>query len=230
MFNNFETYFSLPDFQKIDIIFLGLFLFLCLFGLLAVATASIEFSDSLTGEPLNFTKKQSIHLLVGLFLFLLFLSIPLTFWENFDRLLLGLGIVLLILVFVPGIGVEVNGAHRWLRAGPVGLQPSEIMKLIIIIYIAGYSVRRLKDLQSNWFGFFKPAVLVVLVVSLVLIQPDLGTSAVIFATVLGMLFVAGVKIRQLLVVVGLGLLGILALIIFVPWRWERRILLVEVIN
>jgi len=97
MFDKFETYFSLPDFQKIDIIFLGLFLFLCLFGLLAVATASIEFSDSLTGEPLNFTKKQSIHLLVGLFLFLLFLSIPLTFWENFDRLLLGLGIVLLIL-------------------------------------------------------------------------------------------------------------------------------------
>ena len=97
------------------------------------------------------------------------------------------------------------------------------MKLIIIIYIAGYSVRRLKDLQSNWFGFFKPAVLVVLVVSLVLIQPDLGTSAVIFATVLGMLFVAGVKIRQLLVVIGLGLLGILALIIFVPWRWERII-------
>lgn len=223
MFDKLETYFSLPDFQKIDFIFLGLFLFLCLFGLLAVATASIEFSDSLTGEPLNFTKKQSIHLLVGLFLFLLFLSIPLTFWENFDRLLLGFGIVLLILVFVPGIGVEVNGAHRWLRVGPVGLQPSEIMKLIIIIYIAGYSVRRLKDLQSNWFGFFKPAVLVVLVVSLVLIQPDLGTSAVIFATVLGMLFVAGVKIRQFLVVIGLGLMGILALIYFVPWRWERII-------
>ena len=62
MLDKLEKYFALPDFKKIDFIFLGLFLFLCLFGLLAVATASIEFSDSLTGDPLNFTKKQSIHL------------------------------------------------------------------------------------------------------------------------------------------------------------------------
>ena len=164
MFANLEKYFSLPDFKKIDLIFFGLFLFLSLFGLLAVATASIEFSDSLTGEPLNFTKKQFIHLIAGLFLFSLFLSVPLAFWETFDRLFLGLGILLLAMVFIPGIGIEVNGSHRWIRIGPVGLQPSEIMKLLSIVYIAGYSVRRLKDLQSNWFGFFRPAVLIVLIV------------------------------------------------------------------
>ena len=223
MFANLEKYFSLPDFKKIDFIFLGLFLFLSLFGLLAVATASIEFSDSLTGEPLNFTKKQFIHLIIGLFLFSLFLAIPLAFWETIDRLFLGLGILLLIMVFIPGIGIEVNGAYRWIRIGPVGLQPSEIMKLLSIVYIAGYSVRRLNDLQSNWLGFFRPAVLIVLVVSLILIQPDLGTSAVIFATVLGMLFVAGAQMKQFLLVIGLGLVGISALIYFVPWRWERII-------
>ena len=227
MFANLEKYFSLPDFKKIDFIFLGLFLFLSLFGLLAVATASIEFSDSLTGEPLNFTKKQFIHLIAGLFLFSLFLSIPLAFWETFDRLFLGLGILLLIMVFIPGIGIEVNGSHRWIRIGPVGLQPSEIMKLFSIVYIAGYSVRRLNDLQSNWLGFFRPAVLIVLVVSLILIQPDLGTSAVIFATVLGMLFVAGAQMKQFLLVIGLGLVGISALIYFVPWRWERIISFID---
>ena len=227
MFANLEKYFSLPDFKKIDFIFLGLFLFLSLFGLLAVATASIEFSDSLTGDPLNFTKKQFIHLIAGLFLFSLFLSIPLAFWETFDRLFLGLGILLLIMVFIPGIGIEVNGSHRWIRIGPVGLQPSEIMKLLSIVYIAGYSVRRLKDLQSNWFGFFRPAVLIVLVVSLILIQPDLGTSAVIFATVLGMLFVAGAQMKQFLLVIGLGLIGLSALIIFVDWRWERIISFID---
>ena len=136
---------------------------------------------------------------------------------------LGFGIFLLILVLIPGIGIEVNGAHRWLRIGPVGFQPSEIMKFITIVYVAGYSVRRLKDLQSHWFAFFKPAVLVVLVVSLILMQPDLGTSAVIFVTVLGMLFVSGVHIRQFILVIGLGFLGILSLIYFVPWRWERII-------
>ena len=221
--NILEKYFSLPDFKKIDFTFLSLFLFLTLFGLLAVATASIEFSDSLTGDPLNFTKRQFIHLIVGLLLFSLFLSVPLTFWESFDRIFLGFGIFLLILVLIPGIGIEVNGAHRWLRIGPVGFQPSEIMKFITIVYVAGYSARRLKDLQSHWFAFFKPAVLVVLVVSLILMQPDLGTSAVIFVTVLGMLFVSGVHIRQFILVIGLGFLGILSLIYFVPWRWERII-------
>ena len=195
--------------------------------LLAVATASIEFSDSLTGEPLNFTKKQFIHLIAGLFLFSLFLSIPLAFWETFDRLFLGLGILLLIMVFIPGIGIEVNGSHRWIRIGPVGLQPSEIMKFLSIVYIAGYSVRRLNDLQSNWLGVFRPAVLIVLVVSLILIQPDLGTSAVIFATVLGMLFVAGAQMKQFLLVIGLGLVGVSALIYFVPWRWERIISFID---
>ena len=73
LFNNLEKYFSLPEVNKIDFTFLGLFLFLTIFGLVVVATASIEFSDSLTGEPLNFTKKQFIHLLVGFILFGLFL-------------------------------------------------------------------------------------------------------------------------------------------------------------
>ena len=168
MFEKLEKYLSLPDFKKIDYIFLGLFLFLSFFGLLAVATASIEFSDSLTGDPLALFSRQAIHLFIGLFFFSLLLAIPTSFWEDFDRLLLGFGIFLLILVFIPGIGLEVNGAHRWLRLGPIGLQPSEIMKFITLVYIAGYSARRLKDLQSHWFAFFKPAVLVILVVSLIL--------------------------------------------------------------
>ena len=221
--NFFHKLFSLPDTNKIDFLFLGLFIFLCFFGLLAVATASIQFSDSLTGEALNLFFRQALHLFVGLLFFSFFLTIPLSFWESFDRLFLGFGILLLVLVFIPGIGLEVNGAHRWLRLGPLGLQPSEVMKFITLVYIAGYSVRRLKDLQSHWFAFFKPAVLVILVVSLILMQPDLGTSAVIFATVLGMLFVAGVQLKQFILVIVLGLLGILILIYFVPWRWERVI-------
>ena len=215
--------FSFPDLKKIDFLFFGPFIFLCIFGLLAVASASIQFSVSLTGDPLNLFTKQLFHLLAGLLFFSLLLSIPLSFWERFDRLLLGFGLFLLVLVFIPEIGLEVNGAHRWLRFGSVGFQPSEIMKFITIIYIAAYSVRRLKDLQSHWFAFFKPSFLVTLVVSLILLEPDLGTSAVIFATVLGMLFVAGVQLKQFIPVIALSFLGILAFIYFVPWRWERII-------
>jgi cell division protein FtsW len=151
------------------------------------------------------------------------ITIPMAFWEKTDRWLLSLGLFFLLLVFVPGIGTEVNGANRWIRVSGFSLQPSEIMKFITIIYTSGYCVRRLRDIQSHWFAFFKPSVLVIIVVSLILLQPDLGTSTVIFGTVLGILFVAGVQMRQFLLVIGIGFLGILALIYFVPWRWERII-------
>ncbi|SVB01003.1 uncharacterized protein METZ01_LOCUS153857, partial [marine metagenome] len=112
-----EKYLSFPDLRKIDLLFLSLFISLTFFGLLAVATASIEFSNSLTGDPFHFFTKQSIHLLIGFILFVLIISVPLNFWEKFDRILLGFGIFFLIIIFIPGLGIEVNGALRWLRIG-----------------------------------------------------------------------------------------------------------------
>jgi cell division protein FtsW len=211
------------DFSKVDYIFLSLFLSLSICGLLILASASVQFSDSITGSPLSMLLKQFFHLIVGFFLLIVISFTSLTIWERLDRWLLFFGIFLLLLVFVPGIGVEVNGANRWIRLGGFGLQPSEVMKFISIVYISAYSVRRITDLQTHWFGFFKPAFLIIMVASLILLQPDLGTSAVIFLTVLGILFIAGVHLKQFLLVLSLALLGVSALIIFVPWRWERII-------
>ena len=211
------------DFSKVDYIFLSLFLSLSICGLLILASASVQFSDSITGSPFSMLLKQFFHLIVGFFLLIVISFTSLTIWERLDRWLLFFGMLLLLLVFVPGIGVEVNGANRWIRLGGFGLQPSEVMKFISIIYISAYSVRRITDLQTHWFGFFKPAFLIIMVASLILLQPDLGTSAVIFLTVLGILFIAGVHLKQFLLVLSLALLGVSALIIFVPWRWERII-------
>jgi cell division protein FtsW len=211
------------DFSKIDYIFLSLFLSLSICGLLILASASVQFSDSITGSPFSMLLKQFFHLIVGFFLLIVISFTSLTIWERLDRWLLFFGMFLLLLVFVPGIGVEVNGANRWIRLGGFGLQPSEVMKFISIVYISAYSVRRITDLQTHWFGFFKPAFLIIMVASLILLQPDLGTSAVIFLTVLGILFIAGVHLKQFLLVLSLALLGVSALIIFVPWRWERII-------
>ena len=211
------------DFSKVDYIFLFLFLSLSICGLLILASASVQFSDSITGSPFSMLLKQFFHLIVGFFLLIVISFTSLTIWERLDRWLLFFGMFLLLLVFVPGIGVEVNGANRWIRLGGFGLQPSEVMKFISIVYISAYSVRRITDLQTHWFGFFKPAFLIIMVASLILLQPDLGTSAVIFLTVLGILFIAGVHLKQFLLVLSLALLGVSALIIFVPWRWERII-------
>ena len=219
----YRQLFNLIDFTKLDLITFFIFVSLSFLGLLSVATASLAFSDSISGDPLNFFTKQLFHFVLGLFIMFFVITIPMAFWEKTDRWLLSLGLFFLLLVFVPGIGTEVNGANRWIRVSGFSLQPSEIMKFITIIYTSGYCVRRLRDIQSHWFAFFKPSVLVIIVVSLILLQPDLGTSTVIFGTVLGILFVAGVQMRQFLLVIGIGFLGTLALIYFVPWRWERII-------
>ena len=224
---NRQSFLANFDYQKLDFILIALFLVISFSGLLILASASVHFSDSLYGDPSAVFDRQFFYFALGTFGLLILFFIPLSFWSTYDRLLISLGFLLLLLVFIPGIGVEVNGANRWIRFAGIGLQPSEIMKFLSILYVSCYSVRRIKDIQTHWLGFFRPAIIIVSIISVILIQPDLGSSAVIFASVLGVLFVAGVKIRQFLIVALLGLLGISLMIIFVPWRWERIISFVD---
>ena len=221
------NFFNQFDFSKIDLILLSLFFVLSFSGLLILASASVHFSDSIYGNPSTIFNRQLFYFFLGLFGLLIFFILPLNFWTSYDRLLITLGFILLLLVFVPGIGFEVNGANRWIRVAGFGLQPSEIMKFLSILYVSCYSVRRIREIQSHWIGFFRPAIIIVSIISIILIQPDLGSSAVIFASVLGVLFVAGVKIKQFFIVALLGLVAVTLMIVFVPWRWERIISFID---
>ena len=221
------NFFNQFDFSKIDLILLSLFFVLSFSGLLILASASVHFSDSIYGNPSAIFNRQLFYFFLGLFGLLIFFILPLNFWISYDRLLITLGFILLLLVFIPGIGFEVNGANRWIRVAGFGLQPSEIMKFLSILYVSCYSVRRIREIQSHWIGFFRPAIIIVSIISIILIQPDLGSSAVIFASVLGVLFVAGVKIKQFFIVALLGLVAVTLMIVFVPWRWERIISFID---
>jgi len=221
------NFFNQFDYSKIDFILLSLFSVLSFLGLLILASASVHFSDSIYGNPSAIFNRQLFYFFLGLFGLLIFFILPLNFWIAYDRLLITLGFILLLLVFVPGIGFEVNGANRWIRVAGFGLQPSEIMKFLSILYVSCYSVRRIKEIQSHWIGFFRPAIIIVSIISIILIQPDLGSSAVIFASVLGVLFVAGVKIKQFFIVAFLGFVAVTLMIVFVPWRWERIISFID---
>lgn len=221
------NFFNQFDYSKIDFILLSLFSVLSFSGLLILASASVHFSDSIYGNPSAIFNRQLFYFFLGLFGLLIFFILPLNFWIAYDRLLITLGFILLLLVFVPGIGFEVNGANRWIRVAGFGLQPSEIMKFLSILYVSCYSVRRIKEIQSHWIGFFRPAIIIVSIISIILIQPDLGSSAVIFASVLGVLFVAGVKIKQFFIVAFLGFVAVTLMIVFVPWRWERIISFID---
>ena len=215
------------DFSKLDFILVTLFLVLGFFGLLILSSASAHFSDSIYGNPSAIFNRQFFYFILGIIGLFTCFFVPLNFWSSYDRLFITFGILLLFLVFIPGIGIEVNGANRWIRIAGFGLQPSEIMKFLSILYISCYSVRRIKEIQTHWLGFFRPALIIVSIISIILIQPDLGSSAVIFISVLGVLFVAGVKIQQFLVVALLGVIAITMMIIFVPWRWERIISFID---
>ena len=215
------------DFSKIDFVLVTLFLVLGFFGLLILSSASAHFSDSIYGNPSAIFNRQFFYFILGIIGLFACFFVPLNFWSSYDRLFITFGILLLFLVFIPGIGIEVNGANRWIRIAGFGLQPSEIMKFLSILYISCYSVRRIKEIQTHWLGFFRPALIIVSIISIILIQPDLGSSAVIFISVLGVLFVAGVKIQQFLVVALLGFIAITMMIIFVPWRWERIISFID---
>ena len=215
------------DFSKLDFVLLTLFLVLGLFGLLVLSSASAHFSDSVYGNPSAIFNRQFFYIILGMIGLFSCFFVPLNFWTSYDRLFITFGILLLFLVFIPGIGIEVNGANRWIRIAGFGLQPSEIMKFLSILYISCYSVRRIKEIQTHWLGFFRPALIIISIISIILIQPDLGSSAVIFISVLGVLFVAGVKIQQFLIVALLGIIAISMMIIFVPWRWERIISFID---
>ncbi len=215
------------DLSKLDFVLVTLFLVLSFFGLLILSSASAHFSDSIYGNPSIIFNRQFFYFILGMIGLLACFFIPLNFWASYDRLFITFGILLLFSVFIPGIGVEVNGANRWIRIAGFGLQPSEIMKFLSILYISCYSVRRIKEIQTHWLGFFRPALIIISIISIILIQPDLGSSAVIFISVLGVLFVAGVKIQQFLVVALLGVVAITMMIIFVPWRWERIISFID---
>ena len=168
---------------------------LCL-GLVMVASASMPLAAERFDQPLFYLWRQGSFALVGVALAALALWIPLRSWRTLSVSLLLLGVVSLVLVVIPGIGHEVNGSYRWLRIGGISIQPSEPMKLAMILYLAGYLVRRSEEVQIAFSGFFKPMLVLTLISSLILLEPDYGTTVVLFATVMGLLFLAGVPLKQ----------------------------------
>nr|VFK38033.1 MAG: cell division-specific peptidoglycan biosynthesis regulator FtsW [Candidatus Kentron sp. SD]VFK42756.1 MAG: cell division-specific peptidoglycan biosynthesis regulator FtsW [Candidatus Kentron sp. SD] len=176
----------------IDFWLIGAALLLIVLGLVMVASTSITTADREIGAPLHYFMRQLGYVSLGFFFAGLTIILPLKFWERNDVLFLILGIILLLLVLVPGIGREVNGSIRWIRVGFFNLQPSEPIKLLLIIYLASYAVRHHELVRNHFKGLVNPFLFVAIIALLLLLEPDYGATAVLFATALGMLFLAGV--------------------------------------
>ena len=194
---------------------------LVMFGLVMITSASMPFAAKNYGDPFFFAMRQCIYTGLGLLVALLVFNIPTRQLERYGPLLLMFSVVLLALVFVPGLGKTVNGSRRWLELGPLNVQVSEAVKLFIIIYLAGYLVRRVDMVRSSLKGFVMPMLIISIADFLLLMEPDFGAAVIITATAVVMLFVAGVKWRQFASLLGaLMIVGIL-LILIEPYRAER---------
>ena len=174
-----------------------IFPYFCLLfiGLIMVASSSIYVSEDIYGTPFHFASRQVIFFIIGILLTIIALSIPSNLLLTLDWIILLGSFVLLIALFIPGVGTEVNGSLRWIRIGPINVQPSEVSKLALVIYISGYCVRRLSEINTS-LGFFRPLFVLAVFGLFILSQPDLGSTLVIGSLVIAILFFAGISFLQ----------------------------------
>lgn len=194
---------------------------LTLTGFVMIASASMDVAARDFGSPTFFMMRHGFFVVLAFITVAVISRIPLSLWERYSVLLLLVGIILLALVFLPGVGREVNGSRRWISMGFFNLQTSEIAKICMVLFMSGYLVRRLDEVRSSWFGVIKPALPLALYVLLLIVQPDFGATVVLMGTVMGMIFLGGMRFGQFsLVIVGVAGLAYL-MAIFQPYRLAR---------
>lgn len=190
-------------------------------GLLMVTSASIEISDRQFHQPFYYFYRQLMGLILGVLVGSIIVQFSTELWEKIDSFALAATLLLLALVLFPGIGHAVNGSTRWIGYGPLHIQVSEIAKFVTVIYMAGYLVRNNAALKTNLTAFLKPMGLLAVITLLLLSEPDFGATVVIVTTALGMMFLAGVKLRHFLFIFLGVLIVFCVLAISEPYRLTR---------
>jgi cell division protein FtsW len=195
-------------------------------GLVMVYSASIAIAEGsrATGQQATYyLVRHGIFVGVGISLATLAFQVPMRIWQQSALYLFMFGLFLLVLVLIPGIGREVNGSQRWLPLYFVNLQPSELMKLFVVIYAADYTVRKTAHMHSLSKGFLPMFAVMLLTGGLLLAEPDFGAFAVITVIAMGILFLGGMNWRLFAGLIVMLIIGFLLLIWFSPYRMQRVI-------
>ncbi|MFI3246952.1 MAG: putative lipid II flippase FtsW [Ferrimonas sp.] len=202
-----------------DRLLLVLIVTLLAFGLVMVTSASIPEATHLNYDPLYFVYRQAFFVAFALVLIVIGCCIPIRWWIAHSSYIALIAVLLLLLVLM--VGKSVNGAQRWLALGSFNLQVAEPAKFALFLFMAGFITRRHPQLQKGYSGIFKTCLVFVVFASLLLFQPDYGSVAVMFCTIVGMIFLAGLNLAYLLffLVIGVALLILLALT--APYRIAR---------
>ena len=191
-------------------------------GIVMLASASLWVSEKKYADPYVFLERQLMFLGVGVVFAIALYQITMRFWQQLGVRLLPLVLVLLILVLIPGIGNEVNGSRRWLNFGFASIQVSELAKLIMLLYLSGYLVRHGKNLalSPSYQPLLIPLLVLAVTGALLLMEPDFGSTVIIFVTGLALLFLGGVPLKRLGILLG-GAILVMIPLAFMGYRGRR---------
>ena len=205
----------------LDAVALALVSAIVLLGLIMVTSASISIASRNGGDAFAYLERQLILCLVGFVLAAMVFCVRTEFLEKMAWPLLIAAVVLLFLVLIPGLGHVVNGSRRWIRLLGFNFQVSELARVLTLIFIASYAVRRESGLRSTAMGLIKPVGLLMFIALLLLAEPDFGAASVLFITGFGILFIAGARLRYVLMTAAAGAGAMVMLVMLVPYRMAR---------
>ncbi len=210
-----------PDRLPVDIYLLGSVVTLLCLGLIMMTSASISEATRIHHDPFYFLEKQLAYLGVGLVAAYAAWKLPLRTLDKLRPLLLVLAFALLIVMLIPGVGQTVNGSTRWIRLAGLNIQVSELVKLFVILFFAGFLRKQQEKLRISSKPVLVPLVILALLSLLLLQQPDFGATVVIIVTTMGMLFLAGVRLKVFFSLILLAATAFVLLIYFEPYRLMR---------
>lgn len=200
---------------------LKLVVILSLFGLIMIYSASSIWANYKFNDPFKFVKAQGLFFLLGIFLIFFIKKIDPNKFYNYSNVILLVSFILLILVLIPGIGTVRNGSRSWFKVGPFGIQPSEFAKIGLIIYVSKYLKNNQRNLKNIIKGVFPLLFVIGIFFLLILLEPDFGTGMVLVLSLVGIIFISGVKTSFFLKIGLIGLIMIAGLIIVAPYRMAR---------
>ncbi|MEE9447993.1 MAG: putative lipid II flippase FtsW [Arenicellales bacterium] len=209
------------DTQSFDTILALTISTIILLGLVMVYSSGVAGNGRQFGLTITHLIKHSAHIVAGVIMMAAVMMVRLDWLQNSSKVLLGAGILALLALKIPGVGLEINGSTRWFSLAGVRVQPAELMKLVCLIYVADYYARKQSSVHLFKVGVLNVGVPIVMVGFLLLMQPDFGSLVVIVATTAGLMFLAGVPHKYFIAVIAITIIALAAIAVLEPYRMDR---------
>ena len=207
--------------KKVDYLLLISVLTISIFGIIMIYSASYVWAEYKFNDPFKYLKHQLLFFIIGTILMYFISKINYKIYYKKSNIILLISVILLILVLIPGIGTIRNGSRSWFGIGSFGIQPSEAAKLGLIIFVSKYLSNNESNLRNIKKGVLPILGITLFIFLLIMLQPDFGTGVIIVLSIIGLLFISGVKMGFFIKLGILGIIGVVILILIAPYRLER---------